>query len=564
MWFDDGSDPLIYLVETIRDPSLEDRRKVDYGKLEQKLKVLFPNSKVYLIPMSTKIIVKGQAKDSEEAARILSIIAGEVINQAGSLAGPQPLPNPGIEPTGLVNPNNLASGYIVNMLDVPGEFQVMLRVRIAQLDRSQLRRMGINVAVLINDGQQFFSSVLSGAVAAGTGNAAGIAAPLTGVFSSGDVSILINALAANGSARILAEPAITVLSGHPASFLSGGEFAVPTIVGIQGVGGQQTTFRGFGTSLIVTPTVLDKDNIRLQILPEFSQVTSANTVNGIPGINTRRVQTTVQLREGQTIALAGLIGSQQRAENNRIPYLGEIPVLGPLFFSAKQATEDETELIILVTPEIVRPMEPDEVPPVPGHEVTPPDDCQFYWHNMIEGPPHQKVNQLAPYGHNSGHPEEVGYTQFNPTPASAGYHPAPLGGGAGAAPQFGPASQYGPAVGNRYPGGTAPTGRRPIPAGAPNLSPVPVNPAQGRTVPNPTAGPSASRFGLGRGFGARTASVQQPVQQYSNAQNAPTQYGQGQYSQSQYGQGQYNQTQYQAPVDTPMGHTIPRSNSNRY
>lgn len=544
LWFDDNSDPLIYLVETVRDPSLEERKKVDYGKLEKKIAMLFPNSKVYLIPMSYKIIVKGQARDSKEAAEILSLIAGEVINQVGNLAGPQPLPTPGLEPTGLINGNNLASGLIVNLLEVPGEFQVMLRVRIAELNRSRLRKLGINVAVLINDGQGFFSSVLQGAVSAGA-VATAAAAPLTGIFSSGDVAVLINALHSNGTATILAEPVLTVLSGHPASFLSGGEFAVPTIVGVQGVGAQQTTFRGFGTSLLVTPTVLDKDHIRLQIMPEYSQLTGGNT-QGIPNLGVRRAQTTVQLREGQTIAIAGLMSHRTTSEVGSLPYLAEIPIVGPLLFAAKQASEEENELIILVTPELVRPMEPDEVPPLPGHEVTHPDDCQLYWHAMTEGAPYQRVNQLAPYGNGSGHPEEVGYKNYNPAPAHMGYGPAqtaPFGGyGGGAAPGGVP---FGPQSGTRYPQG-APGGlRQPTPAGVPNLNPVPANAApQGHPGQTP-GGPSANRWNP---F-SRNPSATIPV---SGTNQRGATYPAGGYP-----------AQY-APTGSPGGHTIPRGNGNRY
>jgi pilus assembly protein CpaC len=122
LWFEGNPDPLIYLVEAIRDPSIEERQRVDYGRLEQKLAVLFPNSKVYLIPLSGKIIVKGQARDSEEAARILSIVRGEVINQNGSLGGPQPAALTGsaanFSPTSSLLATDLAAGNIVNLLDV--------------------------------------------------------------------------------------------------------------------------------------------------------------------------------------------------------------------------------------------------------------------------------------------------------------------------------------------------------------------------------------------------------------------------------------------------------------
>ncbi len=506
LWFEgengQNSEPLIYLVEVIRDPSVEDRQRHDYGKLEKKLAIFFPNSKVYLIPMSGKIIVKGQARDGQEANNILSLIRGEVINQNGSLPGPQPAALPGVDPSATVNPQDMAAGFIVNMLEIPGEFQINLRVRIAELNRSMLRRWGVNFSALINGGQTFFSSLMSGTFAnsnVGQGGAAGGAGQnttgtLQGIFSSGDINVLINALAANGTTKILAEPNITVISGHPASFLSGGEFAVPTIVGVQGVGAQQTSFRGFGVSLIVTPMLLDKDIIRMQILPEFSQISIQNRVNGIPGTSVRRVQTTVELREGQTIALAGLLSHQTDVENDRMPYLGEIPFFGSFFFNAKRANQDEKELLILVTPEIVRPLEPDEVPPVPGYEVTHPDDTQLYWYNRTEGAPDQQVYQLAPYGNGSGQGISIGYSQFNPAPAAPGYGPAPtmpFGGGQAnplgnnaPPPGGGPGGRYQMTPARRENAGT----RTPVPLRSAGGYPTPVSSTGGRYGTSP-AGP---------------------------------------------------------------------------
>ncbi len=412
IWFENERDPLIYLVNVIRDPSIEERRRIDYGKLERKLAVLFPDSKVYLIPLSGKIIVKGQARDSEEAAQILQIIRGEFINQYGSLGGPQP-----DQPAGVDTPYNnldLVSQFIVNMLDVPGEKQVMLHVRIAELNRAQLRQMGFDINVLFDGGRHAVNAL-----------AGGIPATLSGIFENGEVNVLLNWLRSNGSAQILTEPTVTVLSGHSASFLSGGEFPVPTIVGVGGAQASTTTFRGFGTSLVVTPTVMDKDNIRMQIIPEFSAINSANGNNGIQGLDSRRVQTTVELREGQTIAIAGLISHQTSTENTGIPFLGELPFIGPILFNAKRATQDESELLVLVTPELVRPMDADEVPPVPGFYVTHPNNTELYKYGMIEGVPDERVYQLAPYGSGSGVGMDVGYRLFNPAPASPMYSPVP-------------------------------------------------------------------------------------------------------------------------------------------
>lgn len=460
IWFEDEpeADPLIYLVTVVRDPGLDEAMRIDYGKLEKKIAIMFPNSKVYLIPMSSKIIVKGQARDSEEASWILQLIRGEVINQMGALAGPQfgggvPWANNGgygdygggygggyggYGGRGLAG---VGGGYgggrvgdwissnIINMMTIPGDFQINLRVRIVELNRSQLRRMGVDLRGVIANGRHILSAGLIGATSGGTAGAG--AGTIQGVFEAGDANVIISALRANGTARILTEPNLTVLSGHSATVLSGGEFAVPTIVGIGGVGGQQTVFRGFGVSLLITPTIIDKDMIRMRIRPEYSEINSSNASGGIPGLNTRRVDTTVQLREGQTMVLAGLLSYRARTEVAGLPFLGGLPVIGPLAFQAKRATEDETELLIMVSPEIVRPMEADEVPPVPGFEVTQPDDKMLFHYGFTQGNSDTNVYQLAPYGQGSGTGVPIGYGQFNPQPASPMYSPAPGGPGAG-------------------------------------------------------------------------------------------------------------------------------------
>jgi len=425
IWFENDPEPLIYLVTVIRDPGLEDRRRVDYGKLERKIRQLFPNSQVYLVPLSYKIVVKGQARDAEEAAKILEVVRGEVINQEGALPGPQPGNGDGMAGGGgytgwLTNAQgdggwrgDIASSYIVNMLEVPGERQVMITTRIAELNREQLRRMGVDLGFAIN-GNRNLINIASG----------GLPSNMSAILENGQVTVLMNWLASNGTAKILAEPSVVVLSGHPVSFLSGGEFAVPTTVAVGGVGAATTTFRGFGTSLVVTPTVLDKDLIRMRIIPEYTELDNSNAVGGVPGLNSRRVQTTVELREGQTLAMAGLLGRQTKTEVSRIPFLGDLPFVGPKLFAAKRATEDETELLILVTPELVRPMEPDEVPPVPGHYVTHPDDCQLYFHGMTEGPPDLGVYQTEPIGRGATYGREVGYHVFEPAPATPLYSPS--------------------------------------------------------------------------------------------------------------------------------------------
>lgn len=471
IWFEDSPEPLIYLVHVIRDPNVEYQRKIDYGKLEQKLALLFPNSKVYLIPMSHKIIVKGQARDAEEASKILEMVRGEVINQLGSLGGPQPLNDP--DARGALNPYDFGSSYVINMLEVPGEHQVMLRVRIAELNRSQLRRLGVDLSYIFHNGAH--------AISAGVG---GIPSTFTGLFEDGEIGVLLDWLASNGTAKILEETTLTVESGRQAMFHSGGEFAVPTIIGIGGAQGQQTSFRGFGTSVIVTPVVLDKDMVQMNVTPEFSQINQGNAVNGIPGLNSKRVTTTVRLREGQTLALGGLISHRTSTEVTRIPFLGDLPLIGSAF-SAKRATQDENELLFLVTPELVRPIDADEVPPVPGFEVTLPTDQQLYRHNMTEGPPDTGVYQLPPYG-SGAVGTNVGYQHFNPAPATPMYSPVPTApygaplappGGGTYQPPYGGAPGY-PGPMHQPPVHTPPYGGAEYP---PSMMPVP----GGHTAPLP-------------------------------------------------------------------------------
>ncbi|MCA9000106.1 MAG: type II and III secretion system protein, partial [Planctomycetaceae bacterium] len=207
----------------------------------------------------------------------------------------------------------------------------------------------------------------------------------SGTFDNASFTAFIKFLASNGSAKILAEPNLVTLSGKPATFLSGGEFAVPTVVGVGGAQAATTTFKGFGTQIDFLPTVLDKDRIRLQVNPTFSSINRNNSVQGIFGLDTRTASTTVDLREGQVLAIAGLLQEEQRGDNARVPGLGDIAGLGNLF-ADRTISRDETELLILVSPELVHALEPEEAPCIlPGMEVTEPNDLDFFFYGDIEG-----------------------------------------------------------------------------------------------------------------------------------------------------------------------------------
>jgi pilus assembly protein CpaC len=450
-WFEGEAAPSIYEVSVVRDASLEEQRTVDFGKLERHLKRLFPNSTVALIPVGIQVLVRGQAYDGEEAQNILQIVRSEVMRTLGRasynddtgalnvFAASGTLGGAG----GLGNGNNgINNGFrdiVINELSIPGEFNIKMRVLVAEINRSELRNAGIDWRVFFGDGRNVVGSTMGGAI--GT--------TLSGIFENGEIAVFVRWLQSNGTIKLLAEPQIVCISGTAASILAGGEFAVPTIIGLGG--GQATSFRGFGTSLVVTPTVMDRDLIRLQVVPEFSELNAANTVNGIPGTNVKRVMTTVELREGQTFAIGGLISRQTGTEVSRIPLLGDIPYIGPRIFQSKNASEVETELLVLVSPEIVRPMEPDEVPPVPGFNSTHPTDHELWHRGQTEGSPDNNVYQISPFGSGSMHGVPQGYSLYNPPVTHGGYTPPAQGGGAmmnhsgypgGSSGSFGPEVQY--------------------------------------------------------------------------------------------------------------------------
>ncbi|MGD0897246.1 MAG: type II and III secretion system protein, partial [Thermoguttaceae bacterium] len=142
--------------------------------------------------------------------------------------------------------------------------------------------------------------------------------------------------------------------------------------------GVNTQFRSFGTSLNFTPTILGKDRIRLVVAPSITSLNTENTVDGIPGLNTRTVTTTVDLREGQWLAIAGLVQDQLAGSKAGVPFVSDVPILGTLF-STRSIKRDETELVILVSPKLIHPLDAQETPLVlPGMEITEPSDCSFF------------------------------------------------------------------------------------------------------------------------------------------------------------------------------------------
>jgi pilus assembly protein CpaC len=368
LWFGDNQ-ALRYLVRVASEPAPEKGER-EYKELEKKLNEMFPNSMVQLIPLADKLIIRGQAKDSQEATQILSLLskrggygtagrgigAGRMIN-LGEAADPKP---------GVKGKEAPPAHDVINLLNVAGEQQIMLKVRIAQLDRTALRQMSAKFK--INSGILSLNNT-----------SGGLSAVFSSVLTSQDLELALTAVNSTTYTKVLAEPNLVTLNGQSASFISGGEFPVPTAVGIGGVSGINTQFQKFGTQLTFTPTIIDQDRIRLKVAPSFSQRDeSSQDVQGIPSLRNQAVTTEVDLRAGQWLAIGGLLQDQQEGSKKRVPFVGDLPVVGTLFGQTSSARH-ETELIVLVSPELVHPMDAQETPMIlPGMEVAEPGDFSFF------------------------------------------------------------------------------------------------------------------------------------------------------------------------------------------
>lgn len=281
-------------------------------------------------------------------------------------------------------------GKVNNFVEVGGVHQVMLEVRIAEMSKSLTRRLGINFAA--QDGDQFAVSLLGGLTQLPGGLIA--AEPLFASeavnalfrFDTGDITWtgIIDALKEDGLVKILAEPTLTTLSGQSANFLAGGEFPVPVP---QGLGTVAIEYKPFGVGLIFEPTVLSKDKISIQVTPEVSELdfSTAAVIEGFvtPGISTRRASTTVELGDGQSFAIAGLLRETVLTDVSKFPLLGEIPILGSLFQS-KSFQKRNTELVIIVTPHLVKPLNMAKVT-LPTDFYVEPSEAEFYLFGKIEG-----------------------------------------------------------------------------------------------------------------------------------------------------------------------------------
>ena len=277
-----------------------------------------------------------------------------------------------------------AGGAIVNLLQVGGGQQVLLEARIAEVNRTRMRDLGVQTDVIGGAGSETDLRLFSGSIVQ---EAFGIF-QLENTSVSDDILVSLSALQREGAAQILAEPNIVALSGDEASFLVGGEFPVPVVQTNNLAGGITIQFREFGVGLTFTPTVLSSDRINLKLITEVSDIdlASGTAVLGttVPGLRTRRFATSVELGDGNSFAIAGLLQNDISSVVQELPGLGNVPIIGALFRSTEFARE-ETELVVIVTPRLVGSVDRNAISD-PTDSFRPPGAVDLMLNGEVEAP----------------------------------------------------------------------------------------------------------------------------------------------------------------------------------
>jgi len=354
----------------------------DLGDLRQKLLENIPYGSVRVTTANGRILLTGTVPDALSAERALAIA------------------------------EQYAPKMVTNALSVRSSQQVLLEVRFIEASRSASRELGIGWrtrgdGVDSNVGGQAAvvgGSLLTSALVSGTQPFGTLIARLLDRGTSADV--IIRALEEKGLARRLAEPNLVTLTGETAKFLAGGEFPFPIDAGNNEI---TIEFKRFGVALEFTPTVLADGKIHLKIAPEVSEldITAGVNINGsvIPGIVVRRASTSVELNDGQSFAIAGLLQTRNTRNTAELPWIGQVPVLGALFRSAEYAKQ-ETDLVIIVTPRLVRPAVTGVHLAAPTQLLAPTNDAEFFLTGRSEIPVRntrraRRVAQVTqePYGH---------------------------------------------------------------------------------------------------------------------------------------------------------------------
>ena len=338
---------------------------------------------------NNQIVLSGEARNSVDADRAVAIAKSMVTTDDGKEVDP-----------------DKADRYVINAMRVAASQQVMLRVRFIEVDRTAERDLGVNwfgsnaagtrgintgTGVVLSNGQpqpppglalfQTIGTFVSGGLTSTPGAPFGV-----GLFNlargATNVDLLISALETKGVARRLAEPDLIALSGDTASFLAGGEYPVPSVQSSSGsVPVITTQYYPYGVQLTFIPTVLANGIINLRLNPSVSELDYKNVVviggTAIPSITKREARTVIELRDGQSFAIAGLLQSDNSRDINQVPWLGSVPVLGALF-SSKSYQQNETDLVVIVTPHLVAPAAPGQALATPFDKALPSNDVDLF------------------------------------------------------------------------------------------------------------------------------------------------------------------------------------------
>jgi pilus assembly protein CpaC len=314
--------------------------------IEQQLHLLFPGEDIQVTANDDAVVLRGKVSSNEVSLRVAEIAAASA-----------------------------SKAKLINMLELPGgseSQQVLLQVRVAEVNRRALTEAGLN---LFASRRNFAARSTTQQFAAPDfddsdptlGSELKFSDFLNLFFFSRTQGIggVLKALESTGYFQTLAEPNLIAYNGQEASFLAGGEFPIPVVQGATGT--VTVIFKEFGVKLNFTPRIAG-DTIRLKVRPEVSSLDFNNgiTLSGfrIPALITRRAETDVELRDGQSFAIAGLLNNSTQNDGTAIPILRKLPIIGALF-KAKSDRSEQTELMVLVTPRLVRPLDPDEVPALP-------------------------------------------------------------------------------------------------------------------------------------------------------------------------------------------------------
>lgn len=347
----------------------------DINDMAQAIRQIAPNARVSIGSVNGKVRIGGRVKDSVTLTRIL-----DVAQQYGT------------DP-------------VINAVDVEESQQVNLEVRVLEVSRNAGRELGVSWRASTDNAGSDLGGLVGTVGTFATGNAP-FANIIARVIDSGlNIDVIIRALEDKKLARRLAEPNLTTLSGEEASFHAGGEVPVPVATD---EGKIVIAFKEYGVKLKFTPIVLDNSKIHISLEPEVSEVDPTVTIRTasieIPAFITRKAKTVIELRDGQSFAIAGLLQSTNRKLQSQVPFLGQVPILGALFRSSSYI-KNETDLVIIVTPRIVRPVTPGEQLATPLDKTRPANDPEFFLLGQLEVTKDMVRNfelgkgVIGPYGH---------------------------------------------------------------------------------------------------------------------------------------------------------------------